>query len=119
MRRNFELLQKATLCITHAGQNTVLEALAKGVPLVAIPIANDQPGVAARIAFTRTGKFVPFSNLSAQSLKSFVNEVITEPLYSENAKKMSAVIQELNGPGLAADIIEDAFGIRYSRSAIV
>ena len=29
-----ELLQKAALCITHAGQNTVLESLAKGVPVV-------------------------------------------------------------------------------------
>ncbi|MEG3864073.1 glycosyltransferase, partial [Microcoleus sp. herbarium12] len=46
-----ELLQKATLTITHAGMNTTLESLRNGVPLVAIPVANDQPGVAARIAY--------------------------------------------------------------------
>jgi MGT family glycosyltransferase len=114
-----ELFQKATLCITHAGQNTVLEALAKGVPLVAIPVANDQPGVAARIAFTRTGKFVPFADLSVPSLRSLVDEVITEPVYRENARKMGAAIHELNGPSLAADIIEDAFGARHSRSVTV
>ena len=34
-----EILQRAHLCITHAGLNTVLEALAQGVPLVAIPVA--------------------------------------------------------------------------------
>jgi zeaxanthin glucosyltransferase len=109
-----ELLQKAALCITHAGQNTVLEALAKGVPLVAIPVANDQPGVAARIAFTNTGKFVPFADLSAPFLRSLVDQVITDPLYRENAQKMAAVIQKLNGPRLAADIIEDAFGVQRS-----
>jgi zeaxanthin glucosyltransferase len=36
-----ELLQKATLTITHAGMNTALESLSNGVPMVAIPIAND------------------------------------------------------------------------------
>ena len=39
-----ELLKRAALCITHAGLNTTLESLAQGVPMVAIPIAFDQPG---------------------------------------------------------------------------
>ena len=42
-----ELLRRAALCITHAGLNTALESLAAGVPMVAIPVTNDQPGVAA------------------------------------------------------------------------
>jgi MGT family glycosyltransferase len=46
-----ELLKRAALCITHAGLNTTLEALAEGVPMVAIPIGYDQPGVASRIAY--------------------------------------------------------------------
>jgi zeaxanthin glucosyltransferase len=33
-----ELLKRAILCITHAGLNTTLEALAQGVPMVAIPV---------------------------------------------------------------------------------
>jgi UDP:flavonoid glycosyltransferase YjiC (YdhE family) len=33
-----ELLKRASVCITHAGLNTVLEALAQGVPQVAIPV---------------------------------------------------------------------------------
>jgi zeaxanthin glucosyltransferase len=37
-----ELLKRAALCITHAGLNTTLEALAQGVPMVAIPIGYDQ-----------------------------------------------------------------------------
>lgn len=46
-----ELLKIADLTITHAGVNTTLESLSNGVPLVAIPITNDQPGVAARNIF--------------------------------------------------------------------
>jgi MGT family glycosyltransferase len=36
-----ELLKRAVLCITHADLNTTLEALAQGVPMVAIPIGSD------------------------------------------------------------------------------
>ncbi|MEM9246017.1 MAG: glycosyltransferase, partial [Cyanobacteria bacterium P01_F01_bin.153] len=50
-----ELLRKADLTITHAGMNTTLESLNQGVPMVAIPITNDQPGVATRIAWTGAG----------------------------------------------------------------
>ena len=39
-----ELLKQTSVCITHAGLNTVLESLAQGVPQVAIPVAFDQPG---------------------------------------------------------------------------
>src|SRR5260221_3394134 len=45
-----ELLKRASVCITHAGLNTALEALAQGVPQVASPVTSDQPGVSARIA---------------------------------------------------------------------
>jgi MGT family glycosyltransferase len=50
-----ELLKRTALCITHAGLNTALEALTQGVPMVAIPIGYDQPGVAARIAHYGVG----------------------------------------------------------------
>jgi zeaxanthin glucosyltransferase len=42
-----ELLKRASVCITHAGLNTVLESLAQGVPQVAIPVTYDQPEAAA------------------------------------------------------------------------
>jgi len=45
-----ELLKRSSVCITHAGLNTVLESLAEGVPQLAIPVTFEQPGIAARIA---------------------------------------------------------------------
>src|SRR5260221_6707413 len=60
-----ELLKRASVCITHAGLNTALEALAQGVPQVAIPVTVDQPGVAARIAEKKAGLFVPLKELTA------------------------------------------------------
>ena len=56
--------KRASVCITHAGLNTVLESLAQGVPQVAIPVTVDQPGVAARIAEKKTELFVPLKKLT-------------------------------------------------------
>src|SRR6202023_2067331 len=54
-----EIVKRAALVITHAGLNTTLESLAEGVPLVCIPLGNDQPGVAARVAARGAGVVVP------------------------------------------------------------
>ena len=74
-----QLLARATLTITHAGLNTVLESLRCGVPMVAIPIANDQPGVAARIAWTGTGAVVPLRRLSEPRLRRAIDQVWNDP----------------------------------------
>src|SRR6267142_919007 len=61
-----ELLKRTSVCITHAGLNTVLESLAQGVPQIAIPIAADQPGVAARIAEKQTGVVTSLEKFTAE-----------------------------------------------------
>lgn len=101
-----ELLKRSALCITHAGLNTALESLAQGVPMVAIPITNDQPGVAARIAYTKTGVFIPFKDLSTDRLRDAVSLGLSDPQYRENARRLQAIISRSKGLDRAADVIE-------------
>ncbi len=101
-----ELLQRATLTITHAGMNTALESLSNGVPMVAIPIANDQPGVAARIAWTGTGEMVSLAKSGSPRLRAAVKRVLTEDSYKQNAMKLQAAIRHAGGVSRAADIVE-------------
>ncbi len=101
-----ELLQRATLTITHAGMNTTLESLSNGMPMVAIPIANDQPGVAARIAWTGTGEVVPLKRLSVFRLRSSIERVLTQDSYKKNALRLQKAIKQTGGVKRAADIIE-------------
>jgi MGT family glycosyltransferase len=103
-----ELLKKTTLTITHAGLNTVLESLSNGVPMVAIPIVNDQPGVAARLAWTGAGEFVPLSRLSVPKLRAAIKRVLTEESYKHNASRLQQAIHRSGGVSRAADIIEQA-----------
>jgi zeaxanthin glucosyltransferase len=101
-----ELLQRTTLTITHAGMNTTLESLSNGVPMVAIPIANDQPGVAARIAWTGTGEVVSLKRLSVSKLRRAIDRVLTEDSYKKNALRLQEAIKRAGGVQTAADIIE-------------
>jgi MGT family glycosyltransferase len=104
-----EILKRAALCITHAGFNTTVESLTQGVPMVAIPVTNDQPGVAARIVYTKTGVFVPVQELTAPRLKALIDEVLSNPEYRQNAQKMKRAIAATNGLEKAIDLLEEAF----------
>jgi MGT family glycosyltransferase len=111
-----ELLKRASVCITHAGFNTVIEALAHGVPQVAIPVTHDQPGVAARIADKETGMFVPSKDLSASRLLPLLDEVLNDSTYRDNARYFQKVIAEGNGLSTAADLLEHAFELTNKTS---
>ncbi len=102
-----ELLERATLCITHAGLNTVLESLAQGVPMVGIPVGYDQPGTAARIAHHGVGEFVGIEEeLTVEGLSALVRKVMQTPAYREKAQHFQRIIADRNGLDLAADVVE-------------
>ncbi len=104
-----ELLARADLCITHAGLNTALEALAQGVPMVAIPIGYDQPGVAARIAHHGVGEFVEVDDLTVAGLTKLIEKVLKDSSYHDRSQYFRRVIAETRGLDVGADVIERAF----------
>jgi zeaxanthin glucosyltransferase len=105
-----ELLRRASLCITHAGLNTALEALANGVPMVAIPVGFDQPGVATRIQYHGVGECLNVGELTSERLTPLIRKVLEDSFYHDNARRFQKVIREARGLDVAADVIERAFG---------
>jgi MGT family glycosyltransferase len=113
-----ELLRQTSVCITHAGLNTVLESLTQGVPQVAIPVAFDQPGVAARIADKKTGVVTSLDKLTADHLSTLLNEVLENSTYRGNASKLQKAIAKANGLSVAADLIEESLGVTKKAGAL-
>lgn len=105
-----ELIRRSTLCITHAGLNTALESLSHGVPMVAIPITNDQPGVAARIKWSGCGQFVESKRLTLPRLRAAIQKVLGNDSYPQNARRLQALIQQRGGAVEAAERVEKAVG---------
>ncbi len=104
-----ELLKGAALCITHAGLNTTLESLAQGVPMVALPIGYDQPGVAARIQYHGVGESIEIESLTGELMLHAIRKVLEDPSYGERAQYLKKAIAKGRGLDVAADVIEKTF----------
>jgi MGT family glycosyltransferase len=103
-----ELLKVAKVVITHGGPNTVLETLLEGKPMIVIPIAHDQPAVAARLARLGLAKVLPVMRLSAKMIRSAVVSVLDDPGYRDAALEMQAKLRSIRGGEQAVTIIEEA-----------
>jgi MGT family glycosyltransferase len=103
------LLERATLALTHAGLNTALESLSYGLPMVAIPITNDQPGVASRLAWLGVAEVVQPGRLTVARLRAALEHVLSEPRYREKARQLRERIRALDGLARAADLVEQAW----------
>lgn len=108
------LLARAALTIFHGGLNTALESLSHGVPMIAIPVTFDQPGVGVRLVWTGTGRMIPIHDLTAERLRVEMLEILTNAKYRTNAKLMQRQVSALNGVARAADIIERVLQRRAS-----
>src|SRR5499427_5526961 len=106
-----EVLKRSSLCITHAGLNTTLESLASGVPMLAVPITNDQPGVAARIANKKVGVVISPDQASPGAFVAAINQVLDDSTFRDNTRKIQKAIRRIDGLSIAAGILERAFDL--------
>jgi len=74
--------------------------------MVAIPVANDQPGVAAQIAYTDFGEVVSLKELSVSQVRSAIGKVLTQEWYQKRLIALQDAIARSGGVKKAADIIE-------------
>ncbi|MEP9350360.1 glycosyltransferase [Xanthobacter sp. KR7-225] len=107
-----EVLARCKAAVLHCGMNTVLDAMAAGVPLVAVPIAFEQPATAARLAYHGVAQVVPAGRLSRRRLRAALGAVLGEPGFTAAARRVSAALVDGGGVERAADLIEGAVGGR-------
>src|SRR5207302_4580903 len=84
-----EVLAKARLTITHAGLNTVLDSLSRGVPAVAVPLTAEQPGIAARLVWTGAGTVIPRSRFTPALLRRSVERLLGPSPAHQAAQRMA------------------------------
>ena len=106
-----KLLRRADLCILHAGLNTTLDCLEHGVPMVAIPIASEQPGIAMRIDRLGAGIVVPLAEVNAATVGTAVQTILTHRAYREAARQAASEVAKLHPVTEAVRIIEHVLAL--------
>ena len=101
-----ELLEVASVVISHCGLNTTLETLAAGKPMVAIPLMYDQPANARHLERLGAGEVLPVMRLTEQRIRAAVLQVLDEPRYQEAALQAQSKLRMLNGTAYASNIME-------------
>lgn len=105
------LLRHASVLVSNAGLNTILDALSRGVPIVALPLAFEQGATAARLARTGAGEVVR-TRLTTRRLRAALERVLGQPSYRDCAASLRGEIEAAGGTARAADIVEAVAGGR-------
>ncbi|WP_317890342.1 nucleotide disphospho-sugar-binding domain-containing protein [Paenibacillus polymyxa] len=95
--------------VTHAGMNSISEALYYNVPQVMIPLTSDQPIVASRVQELGAGVVVDKNKLTPASLRAALLEVLSHPTYKEQAHEIGESLRQADGYRHAADTIMSHF----------
>jgi MGT family glycosyltransferase len=101
-----DLLPHLDAVVSHAGHNTVVEALAHGLPQVVAPIRDDQPVVAQQIEAAGAAIRVRFTRLRAPELRTAVATVLDDPSYRRAAERIQESFARAGGAATAADHLE-------------
>lgn len=100
-----EILKRAHLFITHAGMNSVSEAMNYGVPIICIPLSGDQPFVAWRVA-DELGmgiRLQPDESLTVEKVFFAISRILYNPTYRLRAQSLSKLSKNYNGHKTAVD----------------
>ncbi len=101
------ILKQTDIFITHAGFNSVSEALYYGIPMYALPMVNDQYLVAKRIKDMELGMVGKFKEITPQTLRDGVEELLSNEQVKGNCRRMSILLRESNRLSFVAESLEE------------
>jgi len=107
------VLDRAVCAVTHGGMGATVRALARSVPVCAVPFGRDQPEVAMRVQVAGCGTRLPADELTRDRLRAKVREAMT---MTEGARRVAAGFVATGGVAHGADLIEDRILSRFRRS---
>eukprot|EP00930_Biecheleria_cincta_P068431 TRINITY_DN5585_c0_g1_i1.p2 TRINITY_DN5585_c0_g1~~TRINITY_DN5585_c0_g1_i1.p2 ORF type:complete len:243 (-),score=55.50 TRINITY_DN5585_c0_g1_i1:324-1052(-) len=109
-----QLLPLCSAFLTHAGANSMHEALGHGVPMIVVPMFGDQPLNGDSIAKRGAGLNFrsPMQSVTTESLQGALNQLLEPSVgpdecnsFQKAAKAMAKKIADAGGAQKAADII--------------
>ena len=98
-------LARARAMISHGGANSVMEALAHGVPLLISPICNDQPHNARFVAEAGAGITCDLATASPAQVRSHLAQLCADGPHRAAAARIRHSYQHAGGAPRVADAV--------------
>jgi zeaxanthin glucosyltransferase len=103
------LLARASLAVTHAGNNSVTEALHAGVPMLALPFSTDQFAGASAIETTGVGVALDPNAATADDIAAAVGDALE---CAPAARAIGEQLRRTPGSGVAHTLVRDHPAVR-------
>jgi MGT family glycosyltransferase len=100
-----EVLQRASVFVTHGGMNSVSESLYFGVPLVVIPQMSEQETVGRRVEELGAGVYLAKQDVTAARLRESVERVLADGRFREQAAAVQQSFHTAGGAARGAEAI--------------
>lgn len=97
------ILDRAVCAITHGGMGATQKALARGVPVCAVPFGRDQFEVARRVEVAGAGTRLPAKRLNAEHLRAAVRLAMNR---TNGARLVARGFQDAGGPAAGASALQ-------------
>ena len=103
-----EFILASDLIVSRAGHGIIMKSLVYGKSMVLIPIPDhtEQYGNARRAEALHVARIIDQAKLDSGILGTVVDEVLTKPVYSENAKIVQKKVGAMHAIETACDLVE-------------
>jgi zeaxanthin glucosyltransferase len=102
-----QVLQRASLMVSHGGVTGLKESAFMGVPMLLMPVSFDEFGNAARVVYHGLGERLRLNELSALELGRLIDRVLGDPSYSVRAKLMAEKLANLEHQSPGVTVVEN------------
>lgn len=98
-----EILERASLFITHGGMNSVNESLLAHVPMIVIPQAGDQYMVSGRVAQLGAGIALTPKEATPAGLRTLTEHILATPAFVQQCRTLADTLRAAGGYQRAAE----------------
>ena len=110
------LLPRACAVVHHGGVGTTSQGLLAGVPTLIVPFAFDQSDNAEHAYKLGTSRTLYRKKYFAPRVGDELHALLKTPTYARRALEVGRRLKQENGPGRAADLIEQVLSGRPNRT---
>ena len=105
-----KVIERASLVIFNGGSGTLYQAMSKGKPVIAIPSSMDQYFACDQVEKRGLGIVLDYKKLNSPKLKKWIKDLIDNPKWKNNCKKIEEEIKQYNSKDLFPKALDDFIG---------